>query len=727
MVSSNLKIEQGAMKGDPIISSQAIEESLQWLKSPVQYLKGVGPYLGKLFEKLGVSTFEDLLYHLPFRYLDRRNLASIAKTDPGKQRVVYGQVDAVGEVRLGRSGRKVFEIIVTDGKGYLTAKWFHYPKKFFDQRFKKGERFLFFGEVSLYRGEKQMVHPEVTPLKEFFDEEDFQEHLGLVPVYSSTEGLYQRQIRKAFEGLLEEMPSKLTETLPEALRRHWDLAPLLESFRRIHQPEDNDSPDELSAHQSPFHRRLIFEEFFYLQVGLAFRRRRAKIAEGFAHAPRLRRREEFLGKLPFSLTAGQTRSIEEITRDMCQPKPMNRLLQGDVGSGKTLVSMVAALLAIENRRQVAVMAPTEILAEQHYRNFSRWFEGIAPVRILTASTKGPNRQEVLGALVSGEPQVVIGTHALLEDPVAFDNLSLVVIDEQHRFGVRQRMQLMKKSTQPDVLVMTATPIPRSLAMTLYGDLDLSLMSEMPPGRQPILSRIMMEKDRPKLEDFVRQKIAEGQQAYFVFPLIEESEKLDLKNAKQGYEKLKEIYKDYAVEMLHGRMKNSDKEAVMKRFSQGEIKILVATTVIEVGIDVPNATLMVIEHAERFGLSQLHQLRGRVGRGAKKSYCILATDYRRSELAKERLKVMEESSDGFRIAEEDLKIRGPGDFLGTRQSGLPDFRVGNLISDLSLLESAREAARELLESDPELKAEEHRWMRPILEHRWKGRLSLAQVG
>ncbi|HEX5033739.1 MAG TPA: ATP-dependent DNA helicase RecG, partial [bacterium] len=398
-----------------------------------------------------------------------------------------------------------------------------------------------------------------------------------------------------------------------------------------------------------------------------------------------------------------------------------------VGSGKTLVSMVAALLAIENRRQVAVMAPTEILADQHFRNFSRWFEGVAPVRLLTASTKGSAREEVLSGLASGEAQVLIGTHALLEDPVTFDNLSLVIIDEQHRFGVRQRMQLMKKSSQPDVLVMTATPSPRSLAMTLYGDLDLSLMTEMPPGRQPILSRIMFEKDRPKLEDFVRQKIEEGQQAYFVFPLIEESEKLDLKNAKQGYEKLKEIFNNFSVEMLHGRMKNADKEAVMRRFAKGEIQILVATTVIEVGIDVPNATLMVIEHAERFGLSQLHQLRGRVGRGAKKSYCILAVDYRRSDLAKERLRVMEESADGFRIAEEDLKIRGPGDFLGTRQSGLPDFRVGNLISDLSLLESAREAARELLEADPELKAAEHLWMRPILEHRWKGRLSLAQVG
>ncbi len=433
-------------------------------------------------------------------------------------------------------------------------------------------------------------------------------------------------------------------------------------------------------------------------------------------------------RLPFTLTEGQERAIQEITRDMCSPRPMNRLLQGDVGSGKTLVCLFAALLSVENRQQAAVMAPTEILADQHFKNFSRLLQGMdIPVRLLTASTKGSERAEVLALLKRGEPAIVVGTHALLEEDVAFDRLSLVVIDEQHRFGVRQRMVLMKKTEQPDVLVMTATPIPRSLAMTLYGDLDLSLITELPPGRVPILTRIMYEKDRPKLYDFVREKVRAGQQAYFVFPLIEESEKLDLKDATKAFEKLKEIFKEFQVEMLHGRMKNQQKEEVMGRFSRGETQILVSTTVIEVGIDVPNATLMVIEHAERFGLSQLHQLRGRVGRGAQKSYCILATDFKQSDLAKERLKVMEASSDGFKIAEEDLKIRGPGDFLGTRQSGLPDFRVGNLVSDLDLLEAAREAARELLERDPGLALEENRRILPILQHRWRGRLSLAQVG
>ncbi len=573
-----------------------------------------------------------------------------------------------------------------------------------------------------------MVHPEVTPVKEFFEEEDFLKHLGLVPVYSTTEGLHQRQIRKAMDFLLEGLESRLVESLPEKLIQSLQFPSLAESFQRIHRPRDEDSPELWTAQRSPFHRRLVFEEFFYLQLGLAFRRQQAQVVAGIAHQARFGLRERLLQKLPFQLTAGQERTIQEITRDMCAARPMNRLLQGDVGSGKTLVSLMAALLAIENGRQVAVMAPTEILAGQHFQNFTRLLQDMGiPVLLLTASTKGVERKRVLEKLRSGAPALVVGTHALLEEEVELPNLSLVVIDEQHRFGVRQRMVLMKKSEQPDVLVMTATPIPRSLAMTLYGDLDLSLMTEMPPGRIPILTRIMYEKDRPKLYQFVREKISGGQQAYFVFPLIEESEKLDLKNATKGFENIKEIFKEFRVEMLHGRMKNAEKDEIMGRFSRGETQILVSTTVIEVGIDVPNATLMVIEHAERFGLSQLHQLRGRVGRGGAKSYCILATDFKQSDLAKERLKVMESSSDGFKIAEEDLKIRGPGDFLGTRQSGLPDFRVGNLITDLDLLEAARREAQALLAADPQLAAEAHRVIRPLLVHRWQGRLSLAQVG
>ncbi|HCU25571.1 MAG TPA: DNA helicase RecG [Deltaproteobacteria bacterium] len=705
-----------------------VSDCLAWLASPLQYLKGVGPYLAKLFARLKIHNYEDLLYHLPFRYLDRRTILAIARAPAGKHGVVCGVVEAAGEVILGRKGRKIFEVILSDGSGFLTAKWFHYPRKFFLERFKKGEKFLLFGEVSYFQHEKQMIHPEVTPIKEFFDEEDFEQHLGLIPVYSTTEGLSQRQIRKALDALLVEMPQRLIETLPRSLLEKGNWPDPAESFCRIHRPNDEDSPEIESPRRTLFHRRLAFEEFFYLQLGLAFRRQRSQVLRGVAHESRLKLRQELLQKLPFALTAGQQRAIAEITRDMCSSRPMNRLLQGDVGSGKTLVCLMAMLLAVENGRQAALMAPTELLADQHYQNFSRWLEGSGlPVRLLTASTKEAERKETLGLFQAGTPAILLGTHALLEADVEFENLSLVVIDEQHRFGVRQRMGLMKKSRRPDVLVMTATPIPRSLAMTLYGDLDLSLMTEMPPGRQPIQTRIMFEKNRPKLEEFVRVKVKEGRQAYFVFPLIEESEKLDLKDATRAFEKLKKIFSEFQVEMLHGRMKNSQKEAVMRRFAAGEVQILVATTVIEVGIDVPNATLMVVEHAERFGLSQLHQLRGRVGRGAHKSYCVLATDFKQSSLAKERLQVMEASADGFKIAEEDLKIRGPGDFLGTRQSGLPDFRVGSLVSDLDLLEAARNAAQEILEKDPHLNLPEHRVLRPVLEHRWRGRLGLAQVG
>jgi ATP-dependent DNA helicase RecG len=711
-----------------MMNTLGIEENLSWFNKPVQYVKGIGPVLAGFLGKLAIHTLEDFLYHLPFRYLDRREISAILKVQPGKNRCVMGEVYASGEVSLGRKGRRAYEVILSDGQGYLTAKWFHYPRKFFQNRFQKGEKFIFFGEISVYRGQKQIVHPEVLSIREFFDEEELQKHLGIIPVYSSTEGLHQRQIRHSIQYVLQECPEYLVETLPALLLDQYRLPTLTEAFQHIHGPSPEDSIEELATHRSSYHRRLAFDEFFYLQLGLGIRREKFQKIVGFSHEHRTQLGQALAKRLPFELTQGQRRAIEEIYRDMCSSQPMNRLLQGDVGSGKTLVCLFSALLAIENNMQVAVMVPTEILAEQHFKNFKALLADLGvDVFLLTASTKGRERSEILSHIQKGKPAILVGTHALLEGDVNFDKLSLVIIDEQHRFGVRQRMKLMRKGQQPDILVMTATPIPRSLAMTLYGDLDLSLMPEMPRGRRPIVTRIMYEKNRPKLYEFVRDKIAEGRQAYFVFPLIEESEKLDLRDATRAYERLQEIFRGYTVAMLHGRMKNAEKEEIMRRFSLGEIQILVATTVVEVGIDVPNATIMVIEHAERFGLSQLHQLRGRVGRGSAKSYCVLATDYRQSDLARERLRVMEQSTDGFQIAEEDLKIRGPGDFLGTRQSGVPDFRVANLVTDLDLLEAARKAAAETLHQDPELCEETHRNMRRILEHRWKGRLGLAQVG
>ncbi len=705
-----------------------IEEGLVWLNNGVQYLKGIGPYLAKLYAKLNIHSFEDLLYHLPFRYLDRRNLLPLSKVRPDQSVCVMAEVEASGEVYLGRRRSRTFEVIFGDGTGYLNAIWFHYPRKTMGERFKKGDKYLIFGEVKQYRRDLQVVHPEVHRISEFFEAGEIEQMLTLIPVYPATDGLHQAMLRKNHRQLLKDAPGQLFDPLPDSILKSESLPSLLETFLAIHAPGKEADLEELLGLRTTFHRRLAFCEFFFLQLGLSLRRRRAQTETGVLHRPLLGLRKRLLEELPFELTSGQQRAIGEITKDMCNPNPMHRLLQGDVGSGKTLVCLIAALLAVENGYQASLMAPTEILAEQHAKTFRNCLKDLdVEVMLLTASVKGKERRSILERISSGHPAIVVGTHALLEEEVRFENLSLAIIDEQHRFGVRQRHSLMRKGVDPDVLVLTATPIPRSLAMTLYGDLDLSLMTEMPRGRQPVWTKVMPEKDRPKLYEFIRKKIGEGRQAYFVFPLIEESEKLDLKDATRAFERLKGIFPEFNLAMLHGRMKNEEKEKVMERFSKGEVQILVATTVIEVGIDVPNATLMVVEHAERFGLSQLHQLRGRVGRGSEKSYCILAADYAQSKEARERLKVMEETHDGFKIAEEDLKIRGPGDFLGTRQSGMPELRVANLVTDLELLDSARRVAQQVLEMDPDLSDPKNLELKQVLEHRWKGRLGLAGVG
>jgi ATP-dependent DNA helicase RecG len=707
----------------------SLGQNIAWLKTAVQYAKGVGPHLSKVFARLNIHTFEDVLYHLPFRYLDRRQISAMNMLQPGKNRCVTGEVYASGIVSLGRRGKRIFEVILTDGSGHLTAKWFNFSAPYFQKRFKKGEKFLFFGEVTHYRGEKQMVHPEVETVKEFFDEgEVIPPSYGLVPVYHSTEGLYQRQIRRVVSTVLTAARDSLGETLSPDVLKKFHFPALYESFSRTHRPENSDSTDHLSNQSSVYHRRLAFDEFFYLQLGLGLKKRHLKVRAGFSHQARYQLRDRLLSRLPFELTESQKRAVQAIAEKMCLPEPMNCLLQGDVGSGKTLVGVTAALLAVENACQVAFMVPTEILAEQHFSNLKKMLHPLGVhIELLTSSNKASERRDILRRIAESEPMILVGTHAILEQDVSFARLSLVIIDEQHRFGVRQRMELMNKGRQPDVLVMTATPIPRSLSMTLYGDLDLCLMTDMPRGRKPIYTRVMYEKNRPKLLEFVRKKIQEGRQAYFVFPLIEESEKMDLKDATQAHQKLQKEFPEFVVALIHGRMKAAEKEEIMRRFSEGIIHILVATTVIEVGIDVANATMMVIEHAERFGLSQLHQLRGRVGRGSEKSYCILATGYRQTSQARERLKVMEGNADGFMIAEEDLKIRGPGDFLGTRQSGMPDLRVANLVKDLDLLEAARLSATEILDEDPELRSPGHRGMRQILDHRWSSRLGLATVG
>lgn len=711
----------------PVRSLEKMEKS-EWWETPVQFAKGVGPRLSPLLNKMGIQTFEDLIFHLPFRYLDRREIQSLNFLRESKNSAIMAEVHAAGEVTIGRRGKKIFEVIFSDGKGHLVAKWFRYNRGYQQKRFQKGKKFVLFGETSRYQGQWQMVHPEVHLLSEFTDEEGASDLLGFLPVYRSTEGLQQRTLRRIVQGLLPDLVKHAQETLPADILARRAFPSLLDSFLSLHQPPKEADSLDLEQHRSSWHRRLAYEEFFYLQLGLGLKRNRFLKKQGFAHHPHIKLRNRLLKNLPFDLTQSQLRATETITHKMLGPEPMNVLLQGDVGSGKTVVGMLAALLSVENQKQAAVMAPTEILAEQHARVFTHHCEPLGVrVRLLTASTSNTLKEEILNELGRGDPMILIGTHALLEESVNFQNLSLVLVDEQHRFGVRQRLELMKKGSCPDVLVMTATPIPRSLAMTLYGDLDLLVIDELPAGRKPITTRIMYEKNRPVLYDFVRKKIAEGRQAYFVFPLIEESEKMDLKDATKAFENLQKIFPEFGVGMIHGRMKGNEKDLIMREFSERKVQILVSTTVVEVGIDVPNATIMVIEHAERFGLSQLHQLRGRVGRGTEKSYCVLACAFPASDLAKLRLKVMTDYEDGFKIAEEDLKIRGPGDFLGTRQSGMPELRVANLIQDLPLLEAAREDVKKLLAEDPDLLQERHQYIRQVLRRRWGGRLGLAEVG
>jgi ATP-dependent DNA helicase RecG len=535
----------------------------------------------------------------------------------------------------------------------------------------------------------------------------------------------RRVMKEVVDGFLE----NIRELIPSKILQPIKVPGLREALGIVHLPASETSLDDLNTGRTPAHRALAFDEFFYWELGLALKRRGVTLEEGIAFQVTHRYTKQLARLLPFELTGAQRRVLSEIKNDMMAPHPMHRLVQGDVGCGKTLVALMAALVAVENGYQVAIMAPTEILAEQHWLTIHRWCAelGIETV-LITAGMNGKARNDVLAQVADGQAQIVIGTHAVIQDKVEFARLGLGIIDEQHRFGVLQRGILRKKGSNPDILVMTATPIPRTLAMTLFGDLSLSVIDELPPGRSPVDTRIFYESRRVQVYSQIREEVSKGHQVYIIYPLVEETEKSDLKAASQMAEHLEqEIFPELKVGLLHGRMNPEEKEAVMGAFKAKDLDILVSTTVIEVGIDVPNATLMVVEHAERFGLSQLHQLRGRVGRGSAQSRCILLTPGKLSEDGEKRLRVMESTSDGFRIAEADLEIRGPGDFLGTRQSGMPDFRVANILRDGTILEQARRSAFELLESDPEFSATEHVPLRDELMRRWGQRLELATIG
>ncbi len=696
------------------------------LTTPLRYLKGIGPKRADELGQRGLRTLEDLLFHLPFRYEDRSRFFPIASLAPGLRATVRGRVRTSVLRRTRARGLTIFEALVEDASGSIRVLFFNQP--YLRTAMPAGREVILHGEASLPRsGGRGLVLQ--TPQFETISQADQETiHTGrVVPIYPKLPGLSSRAIRHLMHAVVQSLPA-LPEPLPAAVVSEHGLVPRGEALALAHFPPADADLEALNEFRSPFHRRLIFEEFFFLQLGFALSRRERDIRP---REPGLRVddsvRARLRAALPFHLTGPQRRALKEIADDLMSGRPMNRLLQGDVGCGKTVVAFLAALLVVENRHQVAFMAPTELLAEQHHRSFGRMLQGTGrPVALLTAGVTGAARRQVLAGVRSGAIPILVGTHALLEEEVAFRSLRLAIIDEQHRFGVAQRARLRSKGARTDVLVMTATPIPRSLALTVYGDLDLSLIDEMPPGRRPVRTAVRDESARPAVHAFLREQIGKSHQAYIVYPLVEETGRADLKAAVEMHARLsRQVFPDLGVGLLHGRLKAEERDAVMGGFVSGRLPILVATTVIEVGVDVPNATVMIVEQAERFGLSQLHQLRGRVGRGADESYCILMAGPRTGDEARRRLEIMAGTSDGFAIAREDLRLRGPGELLGTRQSGLPDLRIGDILRDHDVLEDARRAAFACAATPAgaPLRSELLRH----LESRWAGRLGLIQVG
>ena len=752
------------------------------LGDQVQYVRGVGPTVAKMLAEKGILTAEDLLYHFPFRYEDRQNPVSLEELKPGDVASVIDEVRGSALLRTRRM--PLFELTVGQGRHALKCIWFNAP--YLNGKFLAGQTVAVYGKVEPSRSTSnlKMIQPqfEILPDESADAETQMLEVGRITPVYESLGGsrLASRWQRKVIFNLVESMRGAVPDCLPQSMLRRLDLPDRETALREVHFPPEGTPLAELQSFSTPAHRRLIFEEFFYLELGLELKRRRMKERKGIAFATNDKVREAIREVLPFHPTGAQKRALGEIVADMRAPSPMRRLLQGDVGSGKTIVAFQAMLVAMENGYQAALMAPTEILATQHFLAARKLLERSSRkprIVLLTGSLDEDRKRTNRGLINRGDANLIIGTHVLIEEKVEFDRLGLVVVDEQHRFGVLQRFKLMKKPNQPepDVLAMTATPIPRTLALSLYGDLDLSTLDELPPGRMPIVTKRVPGERSEEVWGFVRKQVAKGRQAYIVYPVIEGSKddqpeldfsrddaiaathpapsiprnrngkstelfpalakeaapsaKSGLKSAVEMHEKLRKgPFAGLRVGLLHGRLDADEKEVIMRRFQRGEIDVLVSTTVIEVGVDVANASVMVVEHAERFGLAQLHQLRGRVGRGANKSYCILMTGERISDLGEERLNAMVSTQDGFELAETDLRQRGPGEFFGTRQAGLPEFRVANLLRDRQLLELAKhEAARFVEGPEPAVTEAERASVRAQLKQAWQRKYGLVEAG
>lgn len=660
------------------------------LSRPVRYAKGVGPKRSEALLRLGIETVEDLFYFFPRQYQDRSHFIPLKDIQPGQFFTVKGTVLTTGLKRIKRM--TIFEMTLGDDSGFAYATWFNQP--YLNRQFKEGDTVILSGKVDFYNNRLQFNSPDYETLSE--SQEDTVHTGRIVPVYPLTEGLGQRGMRRALKELVDSQLHELFDFLPADLRKRLDLVSRENAIQNIHFPEDSESLER--ARQ-----RLIFEEFFIFEIALLKRIRRDRSA---LKAPVFSRFETFLAEfathLPFKLTASQREVLGEIEKDVVQGIPMRRLLQGDVGSGKTVVAAFLLLLAAKNRSQSVLMAPTEVLAEQHYQTLKKFLTPLGvKIVLITGSTDERERGEILADLRSHRIDVAVGTHALIQEDIRFAKLGAVVIDEQHKFGVRQRAVLLSGELRPHLLVMTATPIPRTLGLTLYGDLDISTIRELPSGRVPVQTFWITKAKEPEVLSHIKEKVMGGQQAYIIFPLIDETEKMDLQAATKEFENLRKgIFKGTELGLIHGRLSRQDKERVMREFKEGRVRVLVSTSLVEVGIDNPNATLMVIENAERFGLSQLHQLRGRIGRGTQESFCFLFGDPQTEE-GKRRLRILTKTTDGFKIAEEDLILRGPGDFLGTRQSGAPLFKIGDLVRDADLLRLARKEAMALIEQDADL--------------------------